>query len=294
MVGSRILSVFAILGLASVPTVTADIVRGDVVRGGDVVLICPSPPHTAAYTSRLEFKSYVEAGDAIAFDSVGNLYSVDGSIVLQSISPDLQHFQSVHMPDPAHAIAVDSAGYSYVIGQSGRLFVYSPGGILQRSVVLPNLPSDRFTISMDVTPNGCTLFYTGEGGSANRYDACAMLPLTPIASGQNFRAVRALSDGGVAAATDDHIYFYDGMGRLVYQLLASLDSPIKAIAFDIDPQFLWVATAQSIVRMRLSNHEVITRTAMRNPTSVAVFGEHRPDSSALPAQAPQKRRAAQH
>ncbi len=289
---SRVVSIL-LLGLAVAPGLSAELVRGDVVRSADPLLfMCPTPPRTAAYTSQLEFKSYVNSGMAIGFDSVGNLYSVDGSTTLQLIDPTLQSARIVQLREPATAVAVDAAGYSYVVGISGNLAVYSPGGVAQRTVMLPNFPADGSTISIDVTPNGCTLVYTGQGGSANRFDTCAMLPLPSIESSQHFHAIRALSDGGLAAATDDHVLFFDASGRLVYQVLASTGSPIMAIAFDIDPQFLWIASARSLERMRISDHAISVRTMIQNPTSVAVFGERRPESSALPTQAPARRRAA--
>ncbi len=170
--------------------------------------------------------------------------------------------------------------------------------MLLRSFALPNLlPAAASAIpspiSIDVAPNGCTLIYIGEGGSANRYDACALMPLPPIASDRHFDAIRALSDGGFAGATGDHILFYDASGWLAYGLLAPPGSPIGAMAFDVDPQYLWIANQRSLVRMRISDHTIAAQTDIRFPRAVAVFGEHRPDATALPTLLP-KRRAAGH
>lgn len=295
-----------VIGLASVRAETADIVRGDVVRSAMYVFImCPAPPPTALYSGVLAFKSYLDSGDAVAFDSVGNLYSVrieDGPfaymMVLRSFDPSLTLIRSVPLPEAASGLAVDAAGFSYVVGVSGTVHVYSPGGMLLRSFALPNLPPAEASaipspISIDVTPNGCTLIYIGEGGSANRYDACALMPLPPIASDRHFDAIRALNDGGFAGATGDHILFYDASGRLAYGLPAPPGSPIGAMAFDVDPQYLWIANTTSLVRMRISDHAIAAQTDIRFPRAVAVFGEHRPDATALPTQLP-RRRAAGH
>jgi hypothetical protein len=291
-----------VIGLASVRAGAADVVRGDVVRNAGVpFFICPGPPPTALYSPALAFKSYIEAGDVlVAFDSVGNLYAAGyayswNQMDLQSFDPSLRLIRSVPLPEAARGLAVDAAGFSYVVGLSGTLYVLSPGGMFLRRFALPNLPAatDPYAgaVSVDVTPNGCTLVYVGAGGSANRYDTCALMPLPLIASGQHFDAVRALSDGGFAGAAGDHIFFYDAGGRLAYELLAPPGSPIGAMAFDVDPQYLWIANQWSLVRMRISDHAIAAQTAIRNPRAVAVFGERRPDATALPAQLP-KRRAA--
>src|SRR5229473_6341440 len=136
-----------VIGLASVRAGAADIVRGDVVRSAMYVFImCPAPPPTALYSGVLAFKSYLDSGDAVAFDSVGNLYSVvieDGPfvymMVLRSFDPSLRLIRSVPLPEAARGLAVDAAGFSYVVGVSGTVHVYSPGGMLLRSFALPNL-----------------------------------------------------------------------------------------------------------------------------------------------------------
>jgi len=300
------LVVAVVIGLASVCAEAADIVRGDVVRSAQfAAILCPTPPPTALYSGMLQFKNYLDSGDVVAFDSVGNLYSVgvgnlysSNQLVLQSFDPSLTLIRSVPLPEAASGLAVDAAGFSYVVGVSGTVHVYSPGGMLQRSFALPNLPPASASaipspISIDVTPNGCTLVYIGADASVNRYDACALMPLPPIATDRHFDAIRALSDGGFAGATGDHILFYDASGRLVYQLLAPSGSPIGAMAFDVDPQYLWIANQSSLVRMRISDHAVAAQTDIRFPRAVAVFGEHRPDATTLPTQLP-KRRAAGH
>jgi hypothetical protein len=295
-----------VIGLASVRAGAADVVRGDVVRSAMYAFImCPAPPPTALYSGVLAFKGYLEAGDAVAFDSVGNLYSVrigdpysvNGPMLL-SLDPSLSLIRSVPLPEAARGLAVDAAGFSYVVGLSGTLYVYSPGGMFQRRIALPNLPAEAASeipspISIDVTPNGCTLIYIGADASVNRYDTSALMPLAGIASDQRFDAIRALNDGGFAGATGDHILFYDASGRLAYGLLAPPGSPIGAMAFDVDPQYLWIANQWSLVRMRISDHTITAQTDIRFPRAVAVFGEHRPDATALPTQLP-KRRAAGH
>jgi hypothetical protein len=267
--------------------------RGDVVRSSSSpVIMCPTPPRTAAYSSDLMFKSWIWTGDYVGFDSVGNLYAADGS-TLQSFDVMLQPIRTVVLKEAASALAVDAAGFAYVVGESGRVYVYSPGGVYQRGFWLPNSGSTPVR-SADITPNGCTMVYVGDHHSMNRYDACAELPLPSLAADERFDAVRALNDGGFAGATSGHIKFYDSTGRVLHDIPAPSGNVVGALAFDTDPAYLWVATDETFSRVHIADHFVSPRTYSFNPGSVAVFGEQRASASTLPAIPPSKRRSARH
>ena len=282
-----------LLGLAvSVSAEAAEVLRGDVARSAAIpVILCPTPPRTSLYSGALAFKDYLWVGDAMAFDANGNLYGVDGTS-LQSLDTSLQPIRTVKLPEESSSLAVDAAGFAYVVGKSGIVDVYSGGGTFQRRFALPNLTAPVGAISIDVSPNGCTLVYIGDGGFANRYDACAQMPLPAITAGERFQAVRALSDGGFAGAVGNHIKFYDTAGRLVYELLASPDSPVLAMAFDAEPNFVWIANETSLFRMHITDHAITAKTSILDPHNVIVFGELRPSATALPPLEQPKRRAA--
>jgi hypothetical protein len=272
----------------------AELVRGDIVTNSDpLAILCPSPPRTFVLSSDLKWKSWVYTGDAVAFDSIGNLYSAGGNM-LESFDSTLRTIRSVTLIEQASALAVDAAGFSYVIGQSGRTYVYTPGGILQRAFMLPNLSAPVGAISADVTPDGCTLVYVGDGASVNRFNSCAQVALAPIAAGERFEAVRALSDGGVAGATNGRIKFYDSTGRLLYGVIAPAGTPIVALSFDIDAQSLWVANGELLMKMRIIDGTITARTPLSHSLGMAVFGERRASAATLPAVAPPRRRSAGH
>ncbi len=269
----------------------AEILRGDVARSAATpIVMCPTPPRTSLYSGALAFKDYLFVGDAMAFDANGNLYGVDGT-TLQSLDTSLRPVVKVKLAEEASSLAVDAAGFAYVVGKSGVVGVYSADGTIQRRFLLPNLTQPVGAISIDVSPNGCTLVYIGDGGFANRYDACAQLPLPPIAAGERFQAIRALSDGGFAGAAGDSIKFYDASGRLAYELLASPGSPVLAMAFDAEPNFMWIANETSLFRIHITDHAVTAKTAIVDPHNVIVFGELRPSATTLPPLAQTKRRS---
>jgi hypothetical protein len=287
------IAVTLLLGLAiSLSAAASEILRGDVARSAATpIVMCPTPPRTSLYSAALAFKDYLFVGDAMAFDANGNLYGVDGT-TLQSLDTSLQPLRKVKLPEEASSLAVDAGGFAYVVGKSGLLCIFSADGSFQRRFLLPNLTTPVGAISIDVSPNGCTLVYLGDGGFANRYDICAQMPLPALAAPERFQAIRALSDGGFAGAIGDHIKFYDATGRLVYELLASPGSPVLAMAFDAEPNFMWIANATSLFRMHITDHTITAKTSITDPHNVVVFGELRPSASALPPLAQAKRRAA--
>src|SRR5207302_7146415 len=116
-------------------------------------------------------------------------------------------------------------------GRSGKTYVISPGGVVQRSFLLPNVSTSKDAISVDVTPDGSTLVYVGDGASVNRYNVCAQVLLAPVAPGERFEAIRALSDGGFAGVTNGRVKFYDASGRLLYGVIAPAGTPVGALAF---------------------------------------------------------------
>lgn len=272
----------------------AEVRRGDVAISSDPpAIMCPAPPRTSVLSFDLKWKSWLYTGDAVAFDSIGNLYAAGGT-TLDVFDSTLQAIRSVPLVEPASGLAVDGAGFAYVIGQSGRAYVYSPGGIGQRTFALPNLSAQTGVVSIDVTPDGCTLVYVGDGGSLNRFNACAQVALAPIASGERFDAVRALSDGGVAAATDGRIRFYDSNGRLLFDVAAPAGGPIAAFSFDTDGRSLWIANGTFLVRMGIVDRKITARTPVGHPGGVAVFGEHRTDASAILEAIAPKHRSVRH
>jgi hypothetical protein len=270
----------------------AEVMRGDIVSTSNTrAIMCPAPPRTSVLSPNLEWKSWLYSGDAVAFDSIGTLYAA-GDITFESFDSTLRNIRTIVLGEPLIGLAVDSAGFAYVVGQSAKTYVISPGGVLQRTFRLPNLNAPIGDISVDVTPDGCTLFYVGDGASANRYNVCAQVLLAPIAPGERFEAIRALSDGGFAGATDGRIKFYDPTGHVVYGIVAPPGGRVAAFSFDIDGQSLWIANETFLVRMNIIDQTITARMPVSNPRTIAVFGERRISAASLPAAAPPRRRSA--
>ena len=283
---------FALCGFA------ADVKRGDVFRTALMTLMCPTPPLGALYAPDLTWKEWVATGRAIAFDSVGNLYSADDS-TLDVFDSTLRKVRSVALPEPASSLAVNDAGITYVVGESGTVYVYSPGGMLQYRFTLPNLELPARQVSIDVAPEGCTLVYAGAGGSVNRFDSCAQIALAPVATDEHFTAIRAMREGGFAGATDSRLKFYNGSGQVVFDIALPRErfSPrltqVAAIAFDTNPDFIYLAANDGLRKLNLRDLSMPDIAAITSPFSVAVFGEQRPTPSSF-SLPPAHRRGSRH
>jgi len=91
---------------------------------------------------------------------------------------------------------------------------------------------------------GCTLAYgvsnqlMAGGASIDRFDVCAMLPLSPLGDGGPYGAFRLLRDGFIAAR-DSALLFYDGESHLVQTRPLVLTAPLHALAFAAEPGYVW-------------------------------------------------------
>ena len=64
------------------------------------------------------------------------------------------------------------------------------------------------------------------------------------------------------------------------------------MAFDAEPNFMWIANETSLYRMHITDHAITAKTSILDPHNVIVFGELRPSAAALPPLAQAKRRSA--
>jgi len=268
---------------------------GDVVRTDEMQMyMCPMvPPTPAVYTRELVFKDWLYVSTVLGFDGAGSLHYLTGDALAKMDREPLIPTPNAKLPEWMNALAVDAAGSSYLVGTSGRLYVYSPANARLRDFALPNATRPAWGMNVDVSPDGCTFLYVGDTAAVNRFDVCRGAPLPAVAEEEHFTAVRALADGGFAGATRDRIRFYDASGRLRYEIQAPA-TPVAAMAFDVDPEYLWVATAQQLVRVRIQDGKITTVSERVPVQNVAVVGERRPSAASLPAAPPPRRRGAGH
>src|SRR5947207_11022199 len=107
---SRRLAFFVAALALSLPMFGADVRRGDVFRTADFTIICPTPPIGALYAPNLEWKTYLPTGPAVAFDSIGNLTTIESGALI-TFDSMLQQTRRVPLMETANSLAVDAAGF---------------------------------------------------------------------------------------------------------------------------------------------------------------------------------------
>ncbi|MCI0350622.1 MAG: PKD domain-containing protein [Acidobacteriales bacterium] len=201
----------------------------------------------------------------MAIDSVDSLYvtnftantvtrfSGNGSLI--------GNFGSSYNCKP-ESIVFDESGNAYV-GQSdcnkailkfdayGNLFT----GI---SVQTESTGSD----AIDLAGDQCTIFYTSEGASVLRYNACTNQQLSPFATGlDRALALRILGDGGAVVANNTNIVRFDSNGRQIQTYDANGQDCWAALTLDRNPGSFWAADfcTSDIVRFDIGSGNQITK-----------------------------------
>src|SRR5437762_5029660 len=149
----------------------------------------------------------------VAADAIGNITFAGGNTLVR-LDPMLQILQTTRLSEPAWSFAVSSSGdRTYLLGESGRLYVVRADGSLENFFALPDAAHEG---NIDLAPNQCTLVYIDGAHHVRRFDVCNTTALPDIAPNATADYVRALAEGGFAALNGRAIQFYDGTGRLTY------------------------------------------------------------------------------
>ena len=264
---------------------------------GDIAVTVPScinaciatPPPPAFYLldHGLNMKS-LRAGYFVAFGPNGHLFASDGGSVTE-YDTALTAVRTFTRPSlSTGALNVDPFGNLFVLSFAGELTVYSPAGVVLQTISLPFITNPSVHApSLDLGPDQCTLFYTDLAQTGRRYNICAQLPLANLAPGP-WSAVRAMSDGGYAAALNSTLSIFDAQDHLL-RAYTPQAGDIEALAFDSDPQFILLGTTTGLDRIRLADG-VPTGHFNGIIVAVAVDGEQRaasaPLSTGIPALSP--------
>jgi hypothetical protein len=189
------------------------------------------------------------------------------------------------------ALTVNDANDLYVLGTSGLLYVDVLRTHLRWVVQLPGIGNPVITASIDLSSDGCTLFYTDGGtGGIRRYDTCRSRSLPAIAPEMRYQNVRALADGGVVASRDGSLDFYGPDGHLALSGLFINAFPITAMAFDVDPAYVWLAAGRVLMKVRIRDRQPMTSASVK-ALGITVPGETRP---LTPVVMPGRPRAVRH
>jgi hypothetical protein len=225
----------------------------------------------------------------MAFDASGNLYATnftaDTVSKFNAEGALLGTFGSGYNCKP-ESIVFDSTGNAYVgeTGCSHALLRFDAYGNLTASYTVGTEAEGSDWI--DLAPDGCTIFYTSQGTSILRFDACKGQQLPPFSSSlKEGLALRILPDGGVLVANLDNIVHLDSAGRVVATYVASGEKCWASLALDHDGTSFWAADycTSDVIRFDLTSGNQLFKFNTGTPANT-VFGLA--DRPAGPAAAP--------
>jgi outer membrane protein assembly factor BamB len=168
-------------------------------------------------------------GEGMAFDLSGNLYvtrwcvdsmcSTGNTVEIFSVLGVSQGTVGREFNCNPHTIVFDVAGSAYV-GQAGcrqTILKFVPGEIWPTELAVA--PDNQGVFWMDLSADGCTMFYTSFGPNVKQFDVCTGIQLTDFnvaaLPGGIAQDVRVLPDGGVLVSSGQVIARLDASGVLI-------------------------------------------------------------------------------
>jgi len=235
-----------------------------------------------------------DPGTPIVQDVHGNFYALQSGGIIEIEDPQryviighatINETNGVAMTiDPSNPFA----SKLYVLGSSGWLY-YINNRVRTWAVQLPGIGTPVTTASIDLLADQCTIAYTdGSTGGIRLFNICNFRTFSVVAPEQRYQNVRALAEGGFVASRDGSLDFYDGNGKLILTGFYTTASPISAIAFDVDPAYIWIGGGEVIQKFRIRD-QILVATSVAEPStrfhplSITVPGETRPSPRSLVA-----------
>ena len=169
----------------------------------------------------------IGTGEGMALDPARNLYVTRWCVGLcPGLSNTVEKFSNMGLPAGTfgsgydcspHAMLFDKAGAAYVglAGCSGAILKIANG---QTVATFPVAPDNQGAFWIDLSPNGCTMFYTSWGPNVKRYDVCANAQMSdfnaaPLPGGAA-QDLRVLSDGGVIVSSGEVVVRLNAQGQI--------------------------------------------------------------------------------
>lgn len=220
----------------------------------------------------------------MAFDKLGKLYVTNFSggfiDVYDSTGTLTGDFGPGGWAAP-ESIVFDGAGNAYV-GQANAdqiVKLSSTGAVLTTLTVATEA---RGTDWIDLASDQCTIYYTSEGSSIKRFNACTNTQLADFATGlpgSAAYALRILSDGGVLVADSSAVLRLNASGSVVKTYDAAGEDSWFALNLDPDGTSFWSAdfSSANAYRFNLSTGSQLstfnTGTGFNTLFGLAIKGE---------------------
>jgi PKD repeat protein len=302
-VGSTLSHTFTWAGTFQV-TVTASDTAGNTSQPSSQTVSTSDTPTMFVAVSNGQVKQFDESGKALktlntnqggtvtgmAFDWLDSLYATDftaDAVTKFNGNGDVTgNFGSGYNCQP-ESIVFDNTGNAYV-GQTGcshALLKFDAYGNLAAvySVTTEVEGSDW----IDIAADQCTIYYTSQGTTVFRFNACTGQQESPLATGLSTGlGIKILPDGSVLAANKQDIIHFDSAGQVVTKYNAAGESCWVSLALDPDGKSFWAVDycSSDVVRFDISSGNQVAKFSSGTSTNnVFGIGMRGPGSHLTPA-----------
>jgi PKD repeat protein len=213
----------------------------------------------------------------MAFDPRDALYATDftadGVSKFDGSGNPIGNFGAGYNCQP-ESIVFDKAGNAYVgeTGCSHALLKFDPyGNLLAGSAVTTEVEGSDW---IDLASDQCTIFYTSQGTTVFRFNACTGQQLPIFATGLHTGlGLRILPDGGVLVADDLDIVRLDSTGKSIGTYNATGESCWVSLTLDPDGTSFWAVDfcTSDIVHFDITSGNQLAKFNTGTPTQT-VFG----------------------
>jgi PKD repeat protein len=213
----------------------------------------------------------------MAFDALDALYvtdfTADGVSKFDGNGNLIGNFGSGYNCQP-ESIVFDQSGNAYVgeTGCSHALLKFDPyGNLLAGSAVTTEVEGSDW---IDLASDQCTIFYTSQGTTVFRFNACTGQQLPTFATGLHTGlGLRVLPDGGALVADDQDIVRLDSAGRTISTYNATGENCWVSLTLDPDGTSFWAVDfcSSDIVRFDITSGNQLAKFNAGTPT-MTVYG----------------------
>jgi PKD repeat protein len=213
----------------------------------------------------------------MAFDALDALYvtdfTADGVSKFEGSGNPIGNFGAGYNCQP-ESIVFDQAGNAYVgeTGCSHALLKFDPyGNLLAGWAVTTEVEGSDW---IDLASDQCTIFYTSQGTTVFRFNACTGQQLPIFATGLHTGlGLRILPDGGALVADDQDIVRLDSAGRSIGTYNATGESCWVSLTLDPDGTSFWAVDfcTSDIVRFDITSGNQLAKFNAGTPT-LTVYG----------------------